>query len=129
VGAWTFDSAHVDGTNAQQVPLISMRIRPNLNERGQSLRGVTLQIPLSVYQLGHVGTFQPTDVAVQASFDDGATWQEVTVARAGKQWSLEMRHPKQGDYVSLRMSARGMGNDRVEQTIMRAYGLTDATAH
>jgi hypothetical protein len=124
-GAWTFDSEGASGTGRQQMPLLWMLIRPNLNERGQALRGATVLIPLSVHQLGTFASPDVSAVTVQASFDDGASWQEMSVNRDGKNWAVEMKHPKQGDYVSLRMSAQGTGNNRVEETIMRAYGLTE----
>jgi len=123
-GAWTFDSERVSGTKAQQVPLLSMLIRPNLDERGQAPRGATLLIPLSVLQLGSGASADVSAVRVQASFDDGASWQDMSVNRDGNNWVVEMKHPQQGNYVSLRMSAQGTGNNRVEVTVIRAYGLT-----
>jgi hypothetical protein len=125
-GAWMFDSAYVS-TGEQVKPLLSISIRPALNESGKARRG-TLRIPLSVHEVGNPGTADVSEVTVQASFDDGASWQKMPVSRVGKEWVVEMSHPQKGDYVSLRMSAQGTGNNRVEEMIVRAYGLMDATS-
>lgn len=82
-------------------------------------------IPLSVHQLGSAASPVVSDVRVQASFNDGASCQDMPVYRDGSKWVVEMKHPQQGNYVSLRMSAQGTGNNRVEGTIVRAYGLTE----
>lgn len=66
-----------------------------------------------------------TTVKLDVSYDDGATWQKVTLAKGdGGYWKGSFRTAKKpGGFISVRASA---GTDRgysVKNEIVRAYGL------
>ena len=62
---------------------------------------------------------------LELSYDDGATWQRVSLKRAhGGGWNADVRYPRRGaDFVSLKATAWDDAGNRVEQEIIRAYGL------
>jgi hypothetical protein len=62
-------------------------------------------------------------VTLQLSYDDGATWQRPTLERGPDGgWQAEVRYPR-ADFVSLKATAWDDAGNRVEQEIIRAYGL------
>ncbi|WP_242907702.1 hypothetical protein [Actinomadura terrae] len=63
------------------------------------------------------GAPKATSPALRASFDDGATWQAVKVAREEGKWVATLTNPANG-FVSLRTTAAG-----VDQTVIRAYAI------
>jgi hypothetical protein len=122
---WTFESEHVDGEKNQQLPFMSVSFEPHLNERGQAPRGVNFEMPVSVRQVGKLGPIAARSLTVDVSYDDGTTWQRVHTRRQGERWIAALKHPKHGDFVSLKASARDFSTNAVEQTIIRAYALTE----
>jgi hypothetical protein len=62
-----------------------------------------------------------------ASYDDGKTWRAVDVKRTGKSYEATIDHPPLGatnKYVGLRVQATDNAGNSVEQTVIRAYGLS-----
>ncbi|HEX9824688.1 MAG TPA: S8 family serine peptidase [Actinomycetota bacterium] len=63
-----------------------------------------------------------------ASYDDGGTWQEVTLSAAGGgEFVGQAAHPRLEEtngFVSLRAEASDSAGNTVSQTVVRAYGLT-----
>lgn len=151
--AWEFQSAHVQGDTPAALPLMTVRLYPDLNESGQALRGAPFAVPFVVNQVqpaaqtsaqcladqvmtAVVTDLQPpeggwpcpdniTNVTLEVSFDDGASWAAVPVTRFGRLWIAALKHPLTAEFVSLRSTARDREGNRVEQTVIRAYGLID----
>jgi hypothetical protein len=105
--------------------MTTVRFEPHLSEAGQAFNGVPFLIPISIEQLGSTTPPTISDLSVEASFDDGASWHQVPVHRDDKEWLALVTHPKQNTYVSLRAVARDAAGNTVEQTISRAYSLID----
>ena len=61
-------------------------------------------------------------VQVDASYDDGATWQEATVAKEGQQWRVSL--PSGTGLVSLRLRATDTAGSAIDQTVIRAFDVT-----
>jgi hypothetical protein len=59
------------------------------------------------------------------SYDDGATWQQVTLGKdTGDWWNGELKLAKQpGGFVSLRATGKTDAGFSIKQEIIRAYGL------
>ena len=121
--AWTFRSEHVDPATEAPLPLMSVRFEPRLNDLGQAPRGAHFEVPVSVWQNGQRGEIVVSNLVVEASYNDGASWQRVAVRRHGMEFVALLKHPLQGDFVSLRATARDLSSNGVEQTVIRAYGL------
>lgn len=124
-GVWTFQSEHVASGETTQLPLLTVRFKPSLNERGEAVRDAELRIPVSVYQLDQQNPVQVSDLRIDASFDDGVSWNQVPVTLHTGQWIAVVNHPQQGEYVSLRAKVTGLSANTGEITLIRAYALTD----
>jgi subtilisin family serine protease len=124
--AWTFKSEASTGTFTQ-LPLLSLQLTPRLNAQGQAFRGVPFAIPITVRQLTRTRPSQIhlRSLDVEVSYDDGQTWQRVFVKRQGQGYVARLVHPKEGDYVSLRAVACDHAENKFEETVIRAYSLTD----
>jgi len=124
-GAWTFQSGHVTAGSKTQLPLMTVRFNPTLNEHGEAVRGPSFKMPVSVHQLDRQGTVDVPTLKIDASFDEGASWSEVQLERNGSEWIATLQHPEDASYVSLRASAQGPSANSAEITVIRAYALTN----
>jgi hypothetical protein len=124
--AWTFTSE--PSTSAfTQLPLLSLRFTPRLNANGQAFRGVPFAIPITVRQLTRDRSSQVhlRSLRMEVSYDEGKTWQRVFVLPLGQRYVALLLHPKKGDNVSLRTVASDYAGNTFEETVIRAYALTD----
>lgn len=116
--AWTFTSATTPAATA--LPLMAVRFEPRLDEYNRAPGERLFEFPIRVeHQPGSTAT-QVTELAVQASDDDGATWRDVDVRRAGDRWVALVRNPAQG-FVTLRATAVDADGNTAQLTIFRAY--------
>ncbi|GII86973.1 serine protease [Sphaerisporangium siamense] len=123
--SWTFDSE----TAAWPMPIsrLAARISPTgLDTLNRAKRTVNIPVGISIDRIPMAPYLQMKHLTVEASYDDGATWQPATV-RKGSEWqySAVVKPSAKGDFVSLRVTATATGGMRVSQTVIRAYGLTD----
>ncbi|GAA1383987.1 S8 family serine peptidase [Catellatospora chokoriensis] len=114
--AWTFRSGHVSGT-ALPLPLSAIRWTPALDRFGTAPAGRLSAVPVTVLPQAGSTAGAVTSLSVQASFDDGTTWQNVSV-KDGCAW---VRHPSGSGFVSLRAQAATADGSTVEVTVIRAY--------
>ncbi|GAB2811808.1 S8 family peptidase [Lentzea nigeriaca] len=113
-GAWTFKSKL---TNAiTPLPLSVVRFLPELDDK-DTAHGRVLAVPLKVDQQD--GTPKVKHLAVEVSFDDGATWCQVPVAGD----RAIVRHPKDAKFASLRGRTTDAAGNTGEVTIIRAYKI------
>lgn len=61
-------------------------------------------------------------LAVDVSYDDGRTWHEAAVKRAGSQWTVTVHHPVSG-HAALRAKVTDVDGNTVEHTVLRAYAI------
>jgi subtilisin family serine protease len=124
--AWTFTSEPGTATFTQ-LPLLSLQFTPRLNGMGQAFRGAPFAIPITVRQLTRTRSSKVhlRSLGVEVSYDEGKTWQRVFVWRQGQGYVALLVHPKTGDYVSLRTVASDREGNAFEETVIRAYALTD----
>jgi hypothetical protein len=64
---------------------------------------------------------QGVGLEVQASYDDGATWQPAVVNPSGDHWVAAVTHPRGPGHVSLRATATDDAGNSTDQTIIHAY--------
>ncbi|GII83385.1 serine protease [Sphaerisporangium siamense] len=114
--SWTFTSAHTD--DATPLALPSIRYAPQgLDAYNRTRPGTVTRIPITAE-----GRALNTPV-VEASFDDGGTWQALQVRRAGTGWTTSVTNPATPGHVTLRATATGPAGIQVQQTITRAYAV------
>jgi subtilisin family serine protease len=115
---WRFRSARTAASAA--LPLLAVRLAPRgLDTMNRAEAGVTTEIPVRIE--GAPSGKELT--SIEASFDDGATWQEVPVRADGDGWLATVDNPGSG-FVSLRAKAAADGGSAVTHTFVRAYAVT-----
>ncbi|KQZ68612.1 S8 family serine peptidase [Nocardioides sp. Root151] len=128
---WTFGSA---GNGAQQVlplldvdyPGITRRDSPtpalDLENTGRPGEEVTLHLKATHQRgsgAGEIGT-----MAVWVSYDDGATWTAAPTRALGDgEFAADYRHPRHGEFVSLKVRVGDRDGNTLEQSLVRAYRL------
>ncbi|MEV6521633.1 S8 family serine peptidase [Longispora sp. NPDC051575] len=115
---WTFRSGHTAAPTP--LPALAVGFTPHLDPEGYAPAGRPFRLPITVS--GADGS-RATALTVDASYDGGATWVPVRVARDGTGWCGQVRHPAAGGGVSLRATATGPGGARVTQTVHNAYRI------
>ncbi|MEV8638288.1 S8 family serine peptidase [Streptosporangium sp. NPDC051023] len=114
--AWTFASAHAAENTRYAVP--SIRYVPQgLDDSNRARPGSTTEIAITA-DGGRLDTLR-----VEASFDDGGTWQDLRLTRTGTGWSTSVTNPATPGYVTLRATGSGPGFPKVKQTVTRAYAV------
>ncbi|MCS7482754.1 S8 family serine peptidase [Umezawaea endophytica] len=116
--AWTFRSAH-EGDEERKLPLSVLRFQPELDAVNAAPAGRLLRVPLVVRQNAGADNGKVRRIAVEASFDDGATWRRVPVVGD----SALVLNGKAG-FASLRAKATDSKGNTAETTVIRAYKIT-----
>ncbi|MFC4857925.1 S8 family peptidase [Actinophytocola glycyrrhizae] len=114
---WRFRSARTEEATA--LPLLAVRLVPRgLDPMNRAEAGTTTEIPVRIE-----GTPAGKELtSVEASFDDGRTWQEIPVRADGDGWLATVDNPGSG-FVSLRAKATAAGGSAVTHTFVRAYAV------
>lgn len=115
---WTFHSSAAD--EGKTLPLLTVRFDPTVDETNRAPAGRRFAIPAYVEREGL--PIRAKQLTVWASNDDGRTWHQAKVRRTVAGWRVDVRTPRSG-HVSLRARAVDSAGNRVEQTILRAFGI------
>lgn len=122
---WTFRSERVDATTP--LPVLSVDYDLDVDQANSAPVSSALHVGLGLrYPKGMAGP-RITEAKLWASYDDGATWQQVAVTAAGDAaFTGTIKNPaaaKAGGFVSLRAQAVDADGNAVVQTVTRAYQL------
>jgi subtilisin family serine protease len=115
---WTFRSATT--SDVTPLPLLAVGIDAPVDLRNTVAVGSRQPIRLSVNRQDGVANRPIKVTTAEASYDDGKTWQRVTVNPDGNSWCAAVPHAKAG-FASLRIQASDVGGNTVQETIIRAY--------
>ncbi|MBQ0892272.1 S8 family serine peptidase [Micromonospora sp. U56] len=118
---WTFKSGHVGDGELVKLPMTAIRYTPELDIDNRAPAGRLFRIPFSLDRQIGAAPGQTRTLTVEASFDDGETWQELTVQRSGEKAVAWVRNPAGTGFVSLRAAATDTSGNTVKQTVIRAY--------
>ncbi len=118
---WTFASAAATG-EPTALPLLYFGFDPKVDLTGKAPGGRAFTFPVTVGRQAGSGTPTVRSLAVQVSYDDGATWRPATVTRSGTKWTVGVTHPASG-FVSLRAQTADTGGNTAALTVVRAYAL------
>ncbi|WP_240657846.1 S8 family serine peptidase [Streptomyces populi] len=123
---WTFMSGTVDSDTFEPFSVLNLDYKLESDLHGDVRADATQRIALKPVSMD-LGTVpgRVTTVKLDVSYDDGATWQKVALAKgADGYWKGSFRTAKKrGGFISVRAST---GTDRgfsVKNEIIRAYGL------
>ncbi|NEA34684.1 S8 family serine peptidase [Streptomyces sp. SID13031] len=119
---WTFRSKRTPDGVDTALPLLNVRYTPPLDDRNRAAGG-KFEFPVTV-QTAFLAPAKPiVSLQVSASFDDGGSWHQVPVRRAGiNTFKATVDQPSSG-FVTLRSVAIDAAGNKVTQTIKRAYEL------
>ncbi|WP_158578500.1 S8 family serine peptidase [Spongiactinospora rosea] len=122
--SWTFDGEKTPVPWA--VRRLAARIFPaGLDELNRAKRTVTVPIAIRLDCPECLATVIKR-ITVEASYDDGKTWQPLQVRGSGlMDHAVMLKPPARGDYVSLRVNATATDGKGLTQTVIRAFGLKD----
>ncbi|WBB67703.1 S8 family serine peptidase [Micromonospora sp. WMMD812] len=115
--AWEFRSGHVDGTTRAPLPLWTVRFAPKLDRHNTAPANRTVAVPVFATPQPGSPAGRLTNLAVEVSYDDGASWKRTPV----KSGHADVMHPNGVGFISLRASATDDAGNTVEQTTIRAY--------
>ncbi|MFE3830371.1 S8 family serine peptidase [Streptomyces sp. NPDC059092] len=119
--SWTFTSASA-GDEYAALPLSTLGFSPELTAESTAKAGTDLTVPVTIEGPAAGEGFK--SLAVEASYDDGTTWQPTEVATAengGK--SLTLSHPEGATSVSLKAELKDKDGNTYDLTIIKAYLL------
>ncbi|MEV0426317.1 S8 family serine peptidase [Micromonospora sp. NPDC050495] len=123
---WDFVSGSNQADTFVPFALLQLDYALETDLRGDVRAGTRQPISVTARpQPGGSGTGTVTSVGLEVSYDDGASWQPVTLSRgAGDRWSGSLALPKRpGGFVSVRAQARTDAGFGIRQELIRAYGL------
>ncbi|MGW6565153.1 S8 family serine peptidase [Streptomyces sp. NPDC054975] len=123
---WTFRSKETPSDRHTYLPLINLGFDVDTDLKGDVRGGSRLPVGISAeYVQGATGTGRIGGGTLDVSYDDGATWQKVTLKKSfrGTSWTGELRVPDGAAYVSFRAGASDDRGGAVTQEIIRAVGV------
>ncbi|MEH0934629.1 S8 family serine peptidase [Micromonospora psammae] len=118
---WTFKSGHVADGELVKLPMTAIRYSPELDIDNRAPADRLFAIPVSLDRQVGAAPGRTRTLSVEASFDDGKTWQPLTVKRSGEKAVAWVRNPAGSGFVSLRAAATDTSGNTVKQTVIRAY--------
>jgi len=120
---WTFTSGHAEGTATTRIPVLAMRFAPNLDDHNAAPAGRPFRFPVHLQRNGAASPGRTNTPTVDVSYDDGTSWCKAKVTRSGGTWIVEVDHPRDAQFVSLRSSVSDQHGNVTKQTIIHAYAL------
>jgi hypothetical protein len=114
--AWTFTSAYAE-LGEGRLPAMNVRFTPRLSADNHAHAGQPLVLPIEVSG-GSVAS-----LAVDVSYDAGATWRPARVRTARAGWSTEITPPVGAEDISLRAYVTDASGNTAMQSMTRAIPL------
>lgn len=118
---WTVTAGPV--RDYDRLPLLAMRIGGDFDLLNRAPAHRPFQLDLTVERAD--GADPAVDrIALEISFDDGDTWEEIPLRPTRDGFSTQVPRPPAGsEFVSLRTSAEDTDGSQLDQTVIRAYQL------
>ncbi|MFJ9346420.1 S8 family serine peptidase [Streptomyces sp. NPDC101237] len=116
---WTFVSGSADD---QAIPLAQLDYGTDLDGTGRAARTSDFSVSPAVVASA-AAKDAVTSVALEVSYDDGATWHRQALKDDHGSWRTRLHAPARASYVSIRVTAEQRNGGGVRQTVDRAFGL------
>ncbi len=122
--AWTFHSAGDDGDGERLPLLVADYDVPGADALGAVPADGPIRVDVGLrHQVGTPGV-EIDEVELEVSYDGGESWTPAPLRGRGDRYTATLAAPDgAGDAVSLRLSAADVDGNRLEQTVVRAFGL------
>ncbi|WP_199035017.1 hypothetical protein [Glycomyces salinus] len=122
---WAFDldpsAVPSGGSTDMTLPVIA--VETDGVDGGFTEAGDDVDVELSLAAAEYLPEVEAEEMALQVSFDDGLTWEEIELDCDGGAFTGEIEHPDDAEYVSVRMTALDDAGTEITHTTIRAYGL------
>lgn len=123
---WTFRSDSVDSDYFEPFSVMQLDYQLETDLRGDLEAGAKHEMAIRPVS-SDFGTLPGTvtGLTFEVSYDDGASWRTVALAKGADGWWRGSFKPatKAGSFLSVRASAESDSGYGIEQEIIRAYGL------
>jgi hypothetical protein len=123
---WTFHSAPARDDLRHNLPVYLVRTSGLFDDQDAAVAGRPLVLSLEVERQVGAPKIEMTELALEASFDEGVTWHKVPALCAGDHGLALIVHPVTPGTVSLRAHARDAHGNSVTQTVTDAYRTSPA---
>jgi hypothetical protein len=123
--SWTFSDPGAPAAGSVMPPLLAMRARGAVDLNDTAPAGRVFPLTLHAQRQPGLPAAAIPVIEVEASFDDGATWEPVRVVRPAFEDPVIalVRHPAAEAFVSLRIRAADSEGNSVSQTVIWAYRI------
>jgi hypothetical protein len=123
---WTFHSAPAGDEIRHNLPLCLVHTAGLFDGQDAAVAGQPLLLALAVQRQAGAPKSPVTELGLEVSFDEGATWQTAPVLFSGDQGLALVVHPSAPGTVSLRAHALDADGNSVTQTVTDAYRTNPA---
>ena len=122
---WTFRAETTQTDDHVYLPLLQVDYHLDTDLSGALRGGQKSTLGLTAFHESDVaGAGQLEAGTLEVSYDDGATWQRVSLQRTSDgSWTGEVRVPRGAAFGSLRATARDDAGNAVQQEVIRAFGV------
>ncbi|TMR33163.1 serine protease [Nonomuraea zeae] len=117
-GVWTFGSERAEETTVIPLLLATFDAPSDLKNQARSHK-----LGLSLYHQEGAPQSAIKDVALEVSYDDGATWKPARLRDKGKRTYETTIDRSPSGFVSLRLKASDVNGDTLSQEVIRAYAV------
>lgn len=111
------------------LPMISLDYIVDTDMNGNAHGGDTITLGLQASQISYAsGNGNIDGATLSVSFDEGKQWEEVELVPDGNGWIAEFTNKgTEGTYVSLQASAWDDLGNKIDQEIIKAFGISKST--
>ena len=123
--AWTFRRETTETGDWAYLPLLQLDYHLDTDLSGALRGGKKERIGLTAFHAEDVlGAGTVKAATLEVSYDDGATWQRVSLKQTGDgSWFGEVKIAKGAEFGSLRATGSDDAGNRVEQEVIRAFSV------
>ncbi|MFJ7936082.1 S8 family serine peptidase [Sporosarcina sp. NPDC096371] len=124
---WTFWSQRQEEFHTF-LPMVSLDYSVDTDMNGNTVAGDTIKLGLSASQIDYAsGNGEIAGASLEVSFNEGDSWEKVELVQKGEGWTADIKNPKKsGSFVSLKASAWDDEGNRIDQEVIKAFGVSDA---
>ena len=127
-GSWTFRSERAGDDDVHLLPLMTVRVSAPVDRANSAPAGLPFLLGLEVQRQPGSPAPAVTELKLDVSYDDGATWHPAEVFFSDGRARALVTHPATPGFVSLRCSARDVDGNAVTHTVLRSYRTQHPTS-